>query len=78
MTAQEYAKILFSMDKPPKPAGLKAALARRGHTSLAPRVIAEYKKLQLQQKRIVVHKKVTPETERKRVLLQLYRKLTHV
>ncbi|HVV14966.1 MAG TPA: hypothetical protein VHD55_00990 [Candidatus Paceibacterota bacterium] len=54
---------------------LKASLKRRGHEKLLPRIFAEYQKLGLREKRMEAHKAVTPESERTRILLQLYRKL---
>lgn len=77
--AQQYAKALAQAQREhPKSSaklieGLKEALARRGHQTLLPRVYAEYEKLQLRKSRVP---EVTPEKERTRTLLQLYRHLT--
>ena len=76
--ATQYAKALYALgDKATMPA-LRAALRRRGHEKLLPRMYAEYQKLLLQEKRLEHHKRVTPKKERTRILLELYKKLTHV
>ncbi len=53
----------------------RVLLERRGHLRLMPRIYAEYKKLELAERRAHMHALVTPEQERTRVLLELYRKL---
>lgn len=55
---------------------LRQALERRGHIKLLPQIFSEYKKLDTARERAELHGKVTPESERTRVLLELYRKLT--
>ena len=73
--ATQYAKALYALgDKATMP-GLRAALRRRGHEKLLPRIYAEYQKLVLQEKRLEHHKRVTPKKERTRILLELYKKL---
>lgn len=54
---------------------LAAALKRRGHLKLLPQIAAEYEKLHERQERSTKYKKVTPESEQTRVLLELYQKL---
>jgi len=78
MIATDYAKALYQLQANARnlPA-LRALLKRRGHEKLLPRILSEYQKLALQEKRLQVHKKVTPEKERARILLELYRTLTH-
>ena len=56
-------------------ANLRASLAKRGHLKLAPAIASEYQKLELQKARSARHSRVTPEKERVRVLLELYKKL---
>ncbi len=51
------------------------ALTERGHAKLLPRVASEYEKLLLRERRREADERVTPEGERVRVLVQLYRKL---
>ncbi len=76
MIAHDYAKALFALE-PTKAtlANLRATLARRGHTKLLPQILREYQKLVLRAERLALHKKVTPEREQTRVLLELYKKL---
>lgn len=54
----------------------REALARRGHEKLLPKIFAEYEKLETGEHRLARHKKITPEAQQTRVLLELYRKLT--
>lgn len=76
MKAADYAQALWRMgSKPEHLRGLTAALARRGHQKLLPRILAEYHKLELRERRLAEHKRVNPEAERTRVLLELYRTL---
>lgn len=77
MIAQDYAKALFELEKPSLPR-LREALMRRGHLKLMPRIFAEYQKLLLQKERHKVHAKITPERERTRMLLELYKKMINV
>ncbi len=55
--------------------GLTDALKRRGHEKLLPRILKSYELLELKAARAAEHKKVTPEKERNRILLELYQKL---
>ncbi len=77
MIETDYAKALYATN-PGKTelTNLRAALKRRGHEKLLPRIFSEYKKLLLSAERKERAGKVTPEAERTRVLLELYRKLT--
>ncbi|HUX36054.1 MAG TPA: hypothetical protein VMV71_03415 [Candidatus Paceibacterota bacterium] len=54
---------------------LRQALERRGHIKLLPQIFSEYKKLAMAHERFELHKKVTPESERTRTLLELYKRL---
>ncbi len=79
----QYAKALYELvEKREKEGGrylknLRQALERRGHIKLLPQIFFEYKKLALANERIELHKKTTPESERTRMLLELYRRLTN-
>ena len=79
--ASSYARALFElMSKDPAKEAIyiknvHASLQKRGHTKLALAIANEYHKLEVQQERSVHHSKVTPEKERVRVLLGLYKKL---
>lgn len=55
----------------------REALLARGHGKLIPRIAKELEKLELKEARREMHERVTPESERMRVLIQLYRKLTN-
>ncbi len=55
---------------------LRAALERRGHQKLLPRILSDYQKLEVGETRQKVQNIVSPEAERTRNLLELYRKLT--
>lgn len=76
-----YARALFELSEAdPKEGGayvrnLRAVLARRGHEKLMPQVFAEYQKLELARERSRMHASITPERERTRTLLELYRTL---
>ena len=72
-----YARALHGAEGEPKTvlSALRAALVRRGHERLLPKIFSEYKKLELGHERTLMHKKITPERERTRVLVELYRKL---
>lgn len=54
---------------------LRSLLVRRRHQSLLPRIYVEYQKLTLREERLELQRSVTPEAERTRVLLELYRTL---
>jgi hypothetical protein len=76
MKAEDYAKALYQLGgKPAHLKGLKEALARRKQLKLLPRILSEYQKLELRAARLATQKKVKPEEERTRVLLELYRTL---
>jgi len=79
MIEKDYAQALFELNNRTSDVrllkNLRGALALRGHEKLLPRIFAEYQKLQLTQERSFVHREVTPERERARILLCLYRKL---
>ena len=78
----QYAKALYELVEKNDKEGklylknLRQALERRGHIKLLPQIFSEFKKLALANERTELHKKVTPENERTRVLLELYRRLT--
>lgn len=81
--AAHYARALYDLieENPRKGAtyvgNLGEVLKRRGHQQLLPRVFKEYERLQLAKERSAKQQEVTPEQERTRILLELYRKLTH-
>jgi hypothetical protein len=80
-TAASYAQALFALiEKDPNKgtaylANLSKALERRGHSKLLSRIFSEYRKLELRKTRRDMYARVTPERERTRVLLELYRTL---
>ncbi len=78
MIETDYAKALYSLN-PDKShlASLRNLLKRRGHEQLLPRIFSEYKKLVLAEERRERAAEITPEAERTRILLELYRKLIH-
>ncbi len=57
---------------------LAGVLKRRGHSALFPRIFTEYRALTMQHERSKAHTHITPEQERTRILLELYKKLTTV
>jgi F0F1-type ATP synthase delta subunit len=79
--ARTYARALFEMiEVNPKNAkvfleNLRKTLARRGHQKLLPNILNEYQKLETARLRRAAYADITPEMERTRVLMQLYRKL---
>jgi len=80
--ATSYAKALHQlMDKSDLSkqylANLRESLEKRGHLNLLPNILTEYQKLDIQKERSLRHNAVTPEKERVRVLLDLYKKLTN-
>lgn len=78
MRASQYAKALYEMGGDPghiRP--LRAMLERRGQEKMLPQILREYQKLEQGAARLKKHKKITPERERLRVLLELYRALIH-
>lgn len=83
INATDYARALYAAaeEQPEKGTqllkNLKALLLRRGHGKLLPRILTEYEKLFLREERGKRYALVTPEAERTRVLLELYRKLAH-
>jgi len=76
MIETDYAKALYALN-PDKShlVSLRNLLKRRGHEKLLPRIYSEYKKLVLAEHRRTQVATVTPEAERTRVLLELYKKL---
>ena len=78
----QYAKALYELvDKNGKESGeylknLRQALERRGHIKLLPQIFSEYKKIVMGFERAELHNKITPEIERTRTLLELYKKMT--
>jgi hypothetical protein len=79
MIAADYAKALYELGgSAPRLRSLRELLKRRGHERLLPKIYSEYQKISVQDERLKIHKKVTPEKEQTRILLELYRKLTHV
>jgi len=80
--ASSYARALFELSSKNESKGaeylkgLKSALARRGHDKLLPKIYSEYELLALKGERSKAHSIVTPEQERTRILLELYKKLT--
>jgi len=77
MIAIDYAKALYQLGDRANIKNLREMLARRGHDKLLPQIYAEYHKLKLYDERLAKHKAVTPERERTRILLEMYKKLTH-
>lgn len=75
MIATDYAKALYQLGEEADIKTLRDILKRRGHEKLLPQIYAEYEKLVTAQKRLDMHKAVTPEKERTRVLVDLYKKL---
>ncbi len=82
MLARMYAEALYKagQGKTTKEhtKNLTAALKRRGHLKLLPRIAAEYEKLLEREDRSKKYKNVTPESEQTRVLLELYQKLVSI
>lgn len=76
MIAADYAKALYELGgSAARLHKLKAVLKSRGHEALLPKIFAEYQKLELRAQRRARAAEVTPERERTRVLLELYKKL---
>lgn len=79
--AAEYAKALYSLvEKNEKDGGeylknLRQTLERRGHIKLLPQIFSEFKKIATAGERSELHKKITPESERTRTFLELYKRL---
>jgi len=79
--ASQYAKALYELvDKNEKEGGtylknLRQALERRGHIKLLPQIFSEFQKLETASGRAELHKKITPEGEQTRTLLELYKRL---
>jgi len=73
-----YAQALYGSDTQAPQSlleNLKAALLRRGHTKLLPKILREYEKLHLHRARMQMYTTPSKESERTRILLELYRKL---
>jgi F0F1-type ATP synthase delta subunit len=79
--AASYARALYELvaTDPGKSAAylknLRTSVTRRGHIKLLPKILSEYQKLDIGQERSTRYTAVTPEKERVRVLLGLYKKL---
>jgi hypothetical protein len=79
--ASTYARALFEMlETSPKHSkvffeNLQKSLKRRGHQKLLPKILSEYEKLETAHKRRDLYSTVTPQMERTRTLMQLYKKL---
>ncbi len=79
-TATLYAKALYGAVKKDVNAkevlaNLRTSLERRGHIKLLPSIYREYQKILLSEERSQTRKSSTPESERNRALLELYRRL---
>ncbi len=78
-SAEAYAKALYETDKSKLSkkyfTNLRQVLESRGHQKLLPAIVSEYEKLELAAKRSKTRSTVTPESERNRALLELYRRL---
>lgn len=80
--AGSYARALFELVSKDQAKGteylegLHKSLSMRGHEKLLPQIYSEFQTLVLKEERRVVQNTVTPEAERTRNLLELYRKLT--
>jgi hypothetical protein len=72
--AAQYAKALSEIEQPSLK-NLEASLKASGRQTLLPRIFAEYQKLLLKRERSKQYAQITPEGERTRVLLDLYREL---
>ncbi|MEI7719983.1 MAG: hypothetical protein WCI89_02110 [bacterium] len=55
--------------------GLMQTLKKKGHIKLAPQILVQYQQIIETKKRSEKYTHVTEESERTRVLLELYRKL---
>jgi len=76
--AAQYAKALYESEaSEARLKNLRKVLVRRGHEKLLPRIFTEYERLVEKEERLAEYKKVTPEKERTRILLELYKKLVH-
>ncbi|HEV8677239.1 MAG TPA: hypothetical protein VN701_00170 [Candidatus Paceibacterota bacterium] len=78
--AASYSRALFELvqkngERAEYIGNLKQALARRGHEKLLPDILSHYELLALKKERLSAHREVTPERERTRQLLELYKKL---
>lgn len=75
--ARQYAEALYraqGKDKE-KIKHLIEALVRRGHLKLLPRIYAAYRTLDERRARIAAYRTLTPERARRRMLIELYKKL---
>lgn len=79
--AKQYAQGLYDVEREHQQASkaffarVREALVRRGHQKLLPRIASAYEMLLVRERRREASLQMTPEGERMRVLLQLYRKL---
>ncbi len=80
-TAASYARALSELVSAQPKRGRRLlsnpllALKRRGHLGLLPRIYAQYRCLEEADRRRTLARAVTPERERTRMLLELYKKL---
>jgi len=78
---QQYAHALYDLvsETPEKSAeylkGLVQTLEKKGHKKLMTQIYTQYQQIVETKERSEAYKKVTPEQERTRVLLELYRAL---
>ena len=78
---QQYARALHDLvaAAPAKSAeyvaGLRQTLERKGHQTLMPRIYSQYVSLVERKERSRSYAKASPESERTRILLELYRAL---
>ena len=77
----QYATALYTLvEKNPTKSGeylsgLTQTLERKGHQKLLSRILAEYRRIEDQKQRFASYRETTPEHERTRTLLELYRTL---
>ncbi len=81
-TAESYARALYlALRENPAKAkeyakNLRQALKRRGHEKLLSQIAAEGEKLRIREERVKQFSTDTPAKEQKRILFELYKKLT--
>ncbi|HEY5259476.1 MAG TPA: hypothetical protein VIJ88_03095 [Candidatus Paceibacterota bacterium] len=79
--ASSYARALYQLvaSEPSKSnayiKNLQGSLAKRGYIKLLPKIVSEYQRLEIQAERSAKYNAITPQKERVRVLLSLYKKL---
>ncbi len=80
-TEQQYATALYKLvSVQPNEAttyltNLQKLLTAKGHQRLTSRILSEFEKILVKEKRLTQYAVVTPEAEQTRVLLELYRSL---